>query len=131
LEIKAWELQVKIKQTLEAYPGLEGFTIYDSTPGQSPLPFIAFGEEQTEPNMTKTSTGEDDAITLEIWSEYRGKKEVKEIEKKIIAAVYSIDRTFADGAEISYFELENATTIVEQNGKLYHGIIRFSFTIRH
>jgi hypothetical protein len=133
MKIVAWELQEKLYSLLENNPALraEGVQVYDKVPKQSKLPFVAFGDEEITPANTKVSTGESNTVTLHIWSKYNGRKQVKKIMDIIAAAVYAMPLTLPSGARITLLNLDAANIIEEEQESLYHGIMRFSFIIRH
>jgi len=133
MRLDIWPLQELINTTLSQDAALkaEGVEIYDSVPKKSRLPFIALGDETTGPNNTKTSTGETDALTFHVWSAYRGRKETKKIINLLVKAIYTMPLQLPGGGRITYLTLENSDIIEEEEGALFHGVVRFSFIIRH
>ena len=133
MKIIAWELQEHLYNALANNPALiaEGVQVYDKIPKRSELPFIAFGDENITPANTKVSTGENDTVTFHIWSAYKGKKQIKKIMDIVTGAIYSIPLTLPSGARITLLNLESADIIEEEQENLYHGIMRYSFIIRH
>ena len=57
--------------------------LYDFVPESTKLPYSTFGEIQSLPLDTKTSNGERIVITIDVWSESKGRKEVVEILSEI------------------------------------------------
>lgn len=133
MRIDIWPLQELIYNQLSKDAALKaaGVEIYDTVPKKSRLPFIALGDETTGANNTKTSTGESDSLTLHVWSAYRGRKEVKNILNILVKAIYTMPLQLPGGGRITYLTLENSDIIEEEEGALFHGVVRFSFIIRH
>ena len=58
--------------------------LYDHVPPGAIFPYAVFGPVIANPYDTKTETGFEQIVTLNIWSRYRGSKEAKDI----LQAVY-------------------------------------------
>lgn len=133
MRLDIWPLQELIYKQLSKDAALKaaGVEIYDTVPKKSRLPFIALGDETTGANNTKTGTGESDSLTFHIWSAYRGRKEVKNIINLLVKAIYTMPLELPGGGRITYLTLENSDIIEEEEGALFHGVVRFTFNIRH
>lgn len=133
MRLDLWPLQEKIVAALDNDPAIKnaGIRVYDEVPKRAPLPFIAFGEEQVSPSNTKVSTGEEDTFTINLWSAYRGKKQVKKMMSDVTTAIYLMSSQLSTGSRITYMELASADIIEEEQENLYHGVMKFKFVIRH
>lgn len=78
---KMFEVQQSIFQQLQAS---EAFTqkvtgLYDFVPENTPLPYTTFGRIVSVPLNTKVENGEVVTVTIDVWSEAKGRKETVEI----------------------------------------------------
>lgn len=81
MSTRMYEVQQNIYQKIQSNPIFkEKVTgLYDFVPEITKLPYSTFGEIQSLPLDTKTTNGETVVITIDIWSESKGRKEVVEI----------------------------------------------------
>lgn len=101
---------------------------YDYVPETASLPYIALGEDSVTDSSNKTNGVEDVTHTLHIWSDYKGKKEAKEIMglvKECLTEPFQIGNGFFIVRSLCEFE----TVMVDPSGS-YHGVMRFRFLIQ-
>ncbi|TCN25484.1 DUF3168 domain-containing protein [Mesobacillus foraminis] len=102
--------------------------VFDSVPKNQPCPYIALGEDTVNDWSTKLEFGEEITHTLHVWSEYDGKKEVKEIMSLILEAM--TDPLSLDGGfSVEITNLDFMQVLDDPDGISKHGIIRFRFKI--
>ncbi|PRX90823.1 DUF3168 domain-containing protein [Allonocardiopsis opalescens] len=76
----AWPLQVAVITRLRADPELTAMCgVYDNVPEPAPYPHVAVGEVVEEPDDTHDNQGLTVALTLHVWSKYRGYAETATI----------------------------------------------------
>lgn len=123
----ALALQTGLRTTLLADPGLVaalgGEHVFDDVPRDPPFPYITVGEIETRDWSTQTSRGHEHTATVNLWSRYRGRKQVQEL-------IAEVDRVL-DGAEpvLADHRLVNLsvvfwTAVRDSDGETYHGIVR-------
>tara|TARA_Y100000114_G_C11758616_1_gene328263 strand:- start:1620 stop:2027 length:408 start_codon:yes stop_codon:yes gene_type:complete len=98
--------------------------IYDDVPELSPLPYVRIGEEQTSNAGTKTKDANEHILTLDIWSEYRGRKEIKQIMSQVYNLLHDSAITIS-GASLVNLRCEVQQTLEEADGITRHGVMRF------
>ena len=78
-------LQESIYSTLNGDSTLTGLVtgIFDSVPDDSTLPVVIVGSQSTSDNGSKTLDGRDYIFNVDVYSDYRGMKEIKNIQKEI------------------------------------------------
>ncbi|AGN89324.1 DUF3168 domain-containing protein [Paenibacillus larvae] len=86
---KLYEVQEAVYRRLTSdtalMPMIKG--VYDYVPEKTLLPYVTFSRVYSEPFETKTSTGEIVTLTLDVFSEAKGKKESIHILKQIEASL--------------------------------------------
>jgi len=117
-------LQMAVYDRLSTDPGLNQFVeeVYDHIPQSAKLPFVAIGDDTSNPYDSKTTKGEELTITIDAWSAGPGKTEAKQI---MDAVLYALTR---DPLEIAGFDcegIEREFLEVFRDETVYHGICRF------
>lgn len=104
-----------------------GYTVYDYVIEDASFPYIRLGVTDSSKNNTKTTKGKKIKQYIDVFSNYKGSKEVKEITDKIVNI---LDGLSVDGYN---FTLEHTTIIQEEykplgginKGTVFHGVIIF------
>lgn len=101
--------------------------IYDHPPQDIDavgLPYVLIGEDTGAPFETDGSVGVEATLTLHTWSHYRGRLEVKRIQREIYNALNRATFPIAGGylIDLSY---EYSDTAIEEDGIIRHGTQRF------
>lgn len=120
--MRLWEVQTAIKERLDAYSPLTAL-VYDEVPASAVFPYVVLGEVTTTPFDTNDSTGEEQTITIHVWSEYRGKKEVKQIQEHIYNALNRYALNVA--ADMIDCQQEYSADFLDAGGIRRHGVQRF------
>ncbi len=89
------------------------------------FPYIVFGPVTTLPYDDKDRTGFEQSVTLDIWSRYRGSKEVKDILQAAYDALHRAELDVADEVFVSC-EFSGADIMPESDGLTYSGKVHFS-----
>ena len=103
--------------------------LYDHVPPAAVFPYIAFGPLHIAPFDTKTETGFEQIVTLNIWSRYRGSREAKDI----LAACYDVLHRASlsvSGAVFLACEFHGTDLALLEDGLTYHAAARFSLIIQ-
>lgn len=127
MSFHSWELQKAIFTKLNGnVDGLAGANIpvYDDVPQQSNYPYVQIGEETSANNGTKTLDGIEHTLTMHIWSQYRGRREIKTIMKSVYDLLHNTAISVS-GASLVNVRQEFSTTLSENDGITRHGVIRF------
>lgn len=98
--------------------------VFDSVPDDNDLPIVVIGEGTTTDNAMKDLDARDYVFTVDVWSSYRGMKETKNIMQR----VYDLLHDFAlsvSGANVITLRCEFTTQVIEGDGVIRHGIMRF------
>ena len=127
MSLHSWELQKAIFAALNGnVTGVSAATVavYDDPAEGAPYPYILVGEETTANSGTITKDAVEHTITIHAWSQYRGKREIKEIMQSIYESLHNTDITVS-GASLVNCRQEFSTTLAENDGITRHGVMRF------
>tara|TARA_R110000803_G_scaffold198432_1_gene262171 strand:+ start:249 stop:653 length:405 start_codon:yes stop_codon:yes gene_type:complete len=127
MALHSWELQKAIFTALSGNTtGLSGanVSIFDDVPEGTAYPYVVIGEETAAENSTKTLDGQEYTLTIHAWSQYRGRREIKEIMQSVYQNLHNTDITVS-GASLVNLRQEFSTTLAENDGITRHGVMRF------
>tara|TARA_R100001591_G_scaffold108515_1_gene118057 strand:- start:921 stop:1328 length:408 start_codon:yes stop_codon:yes gene_type:complete len=102
--------------------------IFDNVPDDTSYPYIQIGLETVSNIGTKTVDGNVYNVDIDVWSQYRGQKEIKEIMERIYVLCHDITISVS-GADSVMSYVTNVTTLREADGITRHGIVNINFTI--
>lgn len=127
------EVQTAVYNRLRGYSALTALIgagngrIYDQVPESNAVfPYVTLGEIVSLPFDTKDSIGQDQTVTLHVWSRYKGNKEVKQILDAIYDALHRHALSLASHATVDCKYEYSETYRDEDNTR--NGIIRFRIT---
>lgn len=98
--------------------------VYDDVPANAEFPYVVLGEDTHIPWDTDDSTGAESTITLHIWSRERGKREAKQIQGEIYAALNRYDLPVS-GFHTVTMEFDYSDVILDADGRTRHGVARY------
>lgn len=127
MTLYSWPLQRAIFDTLDgSILGLGGATVavYDDVPENTAYPYVVIGEETAANNGTKDVDGIEHTLTLHVWSQYRGRREIKEIMSSVYQLLHDAAITVS-GASLVNIRQEFNNTLMENDGITRHGVMRF------
>jgi hypothetical protein len=127
----SWPLQQAVYTRLNADATLTtslGATIYDSTPDSAAFPYVVIGDDTEAPNDTMGVTGRDMTLTLHVWSQYVGKKQVKEIQNRIDALLDRWKPTVTGWNAVQMLQ-EFHESFMDPDGVTRHGVSRYQIHI--
>lgn len=104
--------------------------VYDAVPqavdagDNSAFPYVTIGEDSASEFDTDTSTGFDTDVTIHVWSRYRGRREVKQIQQAIYDALHLHDLSVS-GYHTVMVLFESADSFMDADGITRHGVTIF------
>lgn len=103
--------------------------IYDSVaPQDSAYPYVIIGMQTTTDIGTKNLDGNLYNLNIEVWSQYRGQKQIKEVMERIYNLVNNVSISVS-GADSVMSYVSSTATMTEVDGVTRHGIVNVDFTI--
>lgn len=131
----AWhslKVQKLIIDTLLADDEIELFVadrIYDDVPETATFPFIAYRDISSTDFGVKDKDAQEIEIQIDVWSEYRGTKETKEIMVKVRDLLHNASVSLTDAALVNIREVFSTVLIDAEDGITRHGIMRFRVVV--
>lgn len=98
--------------------------VYDDVPEGTGFPYVVIGEDTATNIGTNTVDALEHTLTLHVWSQYRGRKEAKQIMSRIYEILHNADLSATDAVLVNLRQ-EFETTLVEADGLTRHGVMRF------
>tara|TARA_R100001460_G_scaffold29892_3_gene59178 strand:- start:7473 stop:7880 length:408 start_codon:yes stop_codon:yes gene_type:complete len=127
MTIGQFALQEKIFSTLNSDSNLtstQGAAIYDEVPENSAFPYVQIGGESASDFSTKDLTGSEVTINLDVWSQYKGSKEVKDLMDRVHTLLH--DSSLAvTGHNLINLRFEFSDVLRDPDGITRHGVMRF------
>ena len=102
--------------------------VFDDVPEGTAYPYLVIGEETATNIDTKDKEAHEHTLTFHVWSQYRGRKEIKNIMSQIYTALHNSDITVS-GATLVNIRHEFENTLLESDGITRHGVMRFRVVI--
>ena len=127
MALHSWELQKAIFTALDGnVTGIDSasVSVYDDVPENTAYPYVILGEETSANSGTKSLDGIEHTLTLHVWSQYRGRREIKEIMQSLYSLLHNTAITVT-GASLVNIRQEFNNTLMENDGITRHGVMRF------
>ena len=127
MTIGQFALQEKIYTTLNSDSNLtstQGAAVYDEVPENSAFPYVQIGGESTADFSTKDLTGSEVTINLDVWSQYKGSKEVKNLMDRVHTLLHDSSLTVT-GHNLVNLRFEFGDVLRDPDGITRHGVMRF------
>lgn len=128
MALHSWNLQkaiyAKLNDATISGASVSDVPVYDDVPEGTAAPYINIGEETAINDGTKTVDAVEHTLTIHIWSEYRGRYEIKHIMQQVYQNLHNTAITVS-GASLVNIRQEFATTLEEADGITRHGVMRF------
>ena len=102
--------------------------VFDDVPEGTAYPYVVIGEETATNIGTKDNDANEHTLTIHVWSQYRGRKEIKNIMSQIYTILHNTDITVS-GASLVNVRHEFEQTLLEADGITRHGVMRFRVVI--
>ncbi len=87
-------------------------------------PFIQLGEDRVDDYSTKVEAGGEYELNFDIWSQYKGSKECKQIMDKIHDLLHDSSISVT-GFNLVNIQLDYSDILKDPDGVTRHGIMRF------
>lgn len=116
-------ISIELQEKLYALLSTLSYPVYDDVPKNAKCPYIKLGTNRGNDNSNKTNLAYKDYQYIDVFSEYRGKKEVMQIMKQVNDLLQNKTITLENEQAFLYL---NSSEILEQKdaeGKYYHGIL--------
>ncbi len=129
----SFDLQSAIFSLLSGDSTLDGLIgnnkIFDSSaPQDTDFPYVVIGSESIRNVGTTTLDGNVYNIDIEVWSQYRGQKQIKDVMERIYNLVNNATISVSGASSVMSY-VNNATTMTEVDGITRHGIVNIDFTV--
>ena len=129
MSIHSWELQKTVFSALDGasitdYAGNAITGVFDDVPENTAYPYIRVGEETAIDSSAKDKDIFEHTLTIHIWSQYRGNRDIKEIMKQVHDTLHDSSLSVS-GASMVNMRQEFQTTLLEGDGITRHGVMRF------
>ena len=129
----SFDLQSAIFSLLSGDSTLDGLIgnnkIFDSSaPQDTAYPYVVIGSESIRNVGTTTLDGNVYNIDIEVWSQYRGQKQIKDVMERIYNLVNNATISVSGASSVMSY-VNNATTMTEVDGITRHGIVNIDFTV--
>ena len=100
--------------------------VWDEPEEKAALPIVVIGDGTTNDFSTKTEKGQNQTITVHVWSDAKGRMEVKNIMGLVYDALHEASLALS-GHDLVLLRFESATDFRErEDGRtLYHGAMIF------
>ena len=98
--------------------------VYDDVPEGTTYPYVVIGEETATEIGTKDKDAHEHTLTIHVWSQYRGRKEIKNIMSQIYTLLHNVAISVT-GASLVQIRHEFERTLLENDGITRHGVMRF------
>ena len=98
--------------------------VFDDVPEGTAYPYVVIGEETAIPVGAKDTDGHEHTLTFHVWSQYRGRKEIKQIMQQIYTLLHNVAISIT-GATLVNIRHEFERTLLESDGITRHGVVRF------
>tara|TARA_R110000824_G_scaffold290624_1_gene479147 strand:+ start:257 stop:664 length:408 start_codon:yes stop_codon:yes gene_type:complete len=132
MSFHSFDLQTILYSTLNGDSTLDGIVgnnkIFDNVPQDTTYPYVVLGNITALNRGTKTLDGNDYVLDIDVWSTYRGKKEISDAMERIYELLH--DTTYSvSGADMVVSQVRNTITLVENDGITRHGVLTLSVIV--
>jgi len=126
----SWEVQKAVYTALAANSGLTALlasgsaSIVDGSAQDAAFPYVDLGEIEERDASTKSFVGGETFMTLHVWSDANGKKEIGDIFVQIKSSLnrQALSVTSNQLVDLTY---ENSRIFRDADGQTRHGVIQF------
>jgi hypothetical protein len=107
------------------------YQVFDGTSFDSDYPYITLGDEFKIDDSAKGAKITEHLVTLNVWSDYNGMKEVKEIAADVVERLTDAPLALAEPFQLTKYRMFNEKYMKDDNGAtdLFRGILQLRFTI--
>lgn len=116
-------ISVELQEKLYALLSTLSYPVYDDVPKNAKCPYIKLGTNRGNDNSNKTNLAYKDYQYIDVFSEYRGKKEVMQIMKQVNDLLQNKTITLENEQAFLYLSSSEILEQKDAEGKYYHGIL--------
>lgn len=132
MSFHSFDVQSALYSRLNGDSTLDGIIgdnkIFDNVPQDTSYPYVVLGNFNIANRGTKTLDGNEYFLDIDVWSTYRGKKEISEAMERIYELLH--DATYSvSGADMVISQVRNVITLVENDGITRHGVLTLSVIV--
>lgn len=98
--------------------------VHDSVGEATGFPYVTIGDGTAIPWDTKTSDGQEHTVTIHTWTQYRGRKQTKEIMDLVYSVLHNSALTVV-GHQTVLCQFDFSETLKDPDGVTHHGVQRF------
>jgi len=98
--------------------------VFDGVPDDTALPVVVIGPSTTSDDGSKTLDARDYIFNVDVFSDYRGMKETKNILQRVYTLLHEVDVSVS-GANLIDLRCEFSSEVLENDGVTRHGVMRF------
>tara|TARA_R100001591_G_scaffold116153_1_gene132663 strand:- start:546 stop:953 length:408 start_codon:yes stop_codon:yes gene_type:complete len=127
-----FDLQSAIYSRLDGDSTLDGIIgnnkIFDNVPQDTAYPYAVINNFNVSNQGTKTLDGNEYSIDIDVWSTYRGKKEISDAMERIYELLHEASFSVS-GANMVVSQVRNVITLVENDGITRHDVLSLSVIV--
>lgn len=132
MSFHSFDVQSAIYTILNGDSTLDGIVgnnkIFDNVPQDTAYPYVVIGNINVINTGTKTLDGNEYNLDIDVWSEYRGKKEISDAMERIYELLH--DTTYSvSGANFVNSQVRSTITLVENDGITRHAVLSLSVIV--
>lgn len=116
-------ISIELQEKLYALLSTLSYPVYDDVPKNAKCPYIKLGVNRGGDNSTKINLAYKDYQYIDVFSEYRGKKEVMQIMKQVNDLLQNKTITLENEQAFLYLSSSEILEQKDAEGKYYHGIL--------
>ena len=132
MSFHSFDLQTILYSTLNGDSTLDGIVgnnrIFDNVPQDTDYPYVVIGNINVINRGTKSLDGNEYNVDIDVWSTYRGKKEISDAMERIYELLHDPTYTVS-GANMVISQVRNTITLVENDGITRHGVLTLSVIV--
>jgi hypothetical protein len=132
MSFHGFDVQTILYSTLNNDSTLDGLVgnnkIFDNVPQDTAYPYVVLSNFNVVNRGTKTLDGNEYSIDIDVWSQYRGKKQISEIMERIYELLHDTSYSVS-GADMVVSQVRNVITLVENDGITRHGVLTLSLIV--
>ena len=132
MSFHSFDVQTILYSTLNGDSTLDGIVgnnkIFDNVPQDTAYPYVVIGNISVVNRGTKTLDGNEYSVDIDVWSEYRGKKEISDAMERIYELLHDTSYSVS-GADMVVSQVRSTITLVENDGITRHGVLTLSVIV--
>lgn len=117
-----WAVQQAVYSKLNANATLAG-KVFDTVPQGQAYPYVTLGDATETPEHAHARFGRQATLTIHVWSQYAGAKEVQELMDTVTQLLDYQPLSVTDFGHV-YSRVEFSETMRDADGITRHGVLR-------